>query len=99
MENLDVVVTRHDEQIKTLFKRLDAQDKLIQNVNQLAISVEKLALSQRALTDEQKEIKKDVAEMKEQPLKDYRDLKKAIIISIATGIVTLILGYLAGKFM
>ena len=98
-KDINVVVARHDEQIKTLFKRLDAQDKLIENVNQLAISVEKLAINQKTLSDNQTKIKADVEEMKEQPLKDYRDLRRTIVTAIVTGLISIALGFLAGKFM
>lgn len=94
-----VAVARHDEQLKTLFRRLDAQDRLVENVNQLAISVEKLAINQKTLTDNQKKIKEDVEEIKEQPAKDYRDMKKTIITAILTGLISIALGFLAGKFM
>lgn len=97
--DVTVTVARHDEQIKTLFRRLDAQDRLVENVNQLAISVEKLAINQKTLTDNQNKIKKDVEEMKEQPAKDYRDLKRTIVTAILTGLISIALGFLAGKFM
>lgn len=100
MENdIKIAVARHDEQIKTLFRRLDAQDRLVENVNQLAISVEKLAINQKSLTDNQNKIKEDVEEIKEQPAKDYRDLKKTIITAIITGLISIALGFLFGKFM
>lgn len=100
MENdIKVTVARHDEQIKTLFRRLDVQDRLVENVNSLAISTEKLAMNQKTLTDNQAKIKKDVEEIKEQPLKDYRDLKRTIITAIITGLVSVALGFLFGKFM
>lgn len=100
MENdIKITVARHDEQIKTLFRRLDAQDRLVENVNQLAISVEKLAINQKSLTDNQQQIRADVEEMKEQPIKDYRDLKKTIITAILTGLISIALGFLFGKFM
>lgn len=100
MENdIKIAVARHDEQIKTLFRRLDAQDRLVENVNQLAISVEKLAINQKSLTDNQNKIREDVEEMKEQPAKDYRDLKKTIITAIITGLISIALGFLFGKFM
>lgn len=100
MENdIKIAVARHDEQIKTLFRRLDAQDRLVENVNQLAISVEKLAINQESLTHSQNKIKEDVEEIKTQPAKDYRDLKKTIITAIITGLISIALGFLFGKFM
>ena len=100
MENdIKIAVARHDEQIKTLFRRLDAQDRLVENVNQLAISVEKLAINQETLTHSQNKIKEDVEEIKTQPVKDYRDLKKTIITAIITGLISITLGFLFGKFM
>ena len=100
MENdIKIAVARHDEQIKTLFRRLDAQDRLVENVNQLSISVEKLAINQETLTHSQNKIKEDVEEIKTQPVKDYRDLKKTIITAIITGLISIALGFLFGKFM
>ena len=93
METQDIVaaLSRQEEQIKGLARRMDNLEKLTESVNKLAISVERLT-AQQATTDTQIEtLTSDVNELKEKPAKRWETVIAAIISAlIGAGIALLI---------
>lgn len=88
---LDERVTRHTEQIKTAFNRIDEVKSLAESVHKLATTVEILAHEQKDTNNKVDKLTSDVEEIKEKPAKRWDSVAKVIITAIATAIVTLIL--------
>lgn len=92
MNEIDAKVIQHDEQIKTLFNRVNKLENVVDRIDNLAISVERLAVNQTRMLEQQTSLKKDVDEIKNQPVKDAHEIKMAVISCIITGIVSVVLG-------
>lgn len=82
-----------DEQHKTIFRRLDQQDKLIDTVNRLASAQDKLASMQAALSGRIDGLCKDVDIIKARPGKRW-ELVVTEGLKIAIGLA---IGYLIGN--
>lgn len=85
------ILTRHTEQIKTLFERLGNLEKLTESVNKMAISLERVTGKLTATEDRVNQIADDVDEIKDKPGKRW-DLVIAALISglVGAGITMLI---------
>lgn len=85
------ILTRHTEQIKTLFERLGNLEKLTESVNKMAISLERVTNKLTATEERVNHIADDVDEIKEKPGKRW-DLVIAALISglVGAGIAMLI---------
>lgn len=85
------ILTRHTEQIKTLFERLGNLEKLTESVNKMAISLERVTGKLTATEDRVNHIADDVDEIKDKPGKRW-DLAIAALISglVGAGITMLI---------
>jgi len=93
METQDIVaaLSRQEEQIKGLARRMDNLEKLTESVNKLAISVERLT-AQQATTDTQIEtLTGDVNELKEKPGKRWDLVVTALITAIISAGITLLI--------
>lgn len=93
METQDIVaaLSRQEEQIKGLARRMDNLEKLTESVNKLAISVERLT-AQQATTDTQIEtLTGDVSELKEKPGKRWDLVVTALITAIISAGITLLI--------
>lgn len=92
MNETETKVVQHDEQIKTLFNKVNRLENLTTEINKLAMNVEKIAINQTTMLEQQNSLKKDVEEIKEQPAKDAHDMKMTILKCIATGIIGALIG-------
>lgn len=88
------MVIRHDQQIKSLEKRVAKCEGTTESINSLAISVEKMCVVQENMLREQQSLKKDVEEIKNQPVKDLHEIKQKVLIAVATMIASSIVSVL-----
>lgn len=92
MNDTDAKVIQHDEQIKTLFNRVNRLENVVDKIDNLAISIERLAVNQSRMLEQQTSLRKDVDEMKNQPLKDIHEIKQKVIIAVITSVLGIIIG-------
>ena len=85
------ILTRHTEQVKTLFERLGNLEKLTESVNKMAISLERVTNKLTATEERVNHIADDVDEIKDKPAKRW-DLIVTTVISglVGAGIALLI---------
>ena len=77
-----------EEQHKTLFSRLDRQEKMLDTVHKLALSVSELAHNLSAVQTKVDGLCEDVEEIKEKPGKRWEGLVEKVIFTIAGAVVT-----------
>ena len=94
MDNIEAEVLKHSEHFKIVDKRLDKLEELSEGVNKIALSVQRIADNQSAMIEQQKDLKKDVDEIKSQPVKDAHSLKMTVVTIIITAVVSTIIGAL-----
>lgn len=82
-----VAQSRIEEQIRSIFKRLDAQDKMLESIHKLATSVELLASAQKATEKKVDGLTKEVEEIKYKPAKRW-DL---VVTALITGVMAFLL--------
>ena len=80
-----------DEQRKTIFQRLDKQDKMIESVHKLATSVEKLAMKQDAMETKLGNLCTDVDEIKSKPAKRWEGIVEKVIFTVVGALVAYVL--------
>ena len=90
-EALALSVAKQQEQIKTLFDRMNNLEKLTDSVNKLAISLEKLTGKQSATEKQVENLVSDVKGIKETPAKRWELVVGAVISAlVGAGIALLI---------
>ena len=77
-------LTRHTEQIKTLYERMGNLEKLTESVNKIALSLERVTGKLTATEERVNHIADDVDEIKDKPGKRW-DLVVAALISGLVG--------------
>ena len=87
IKDLDSRLAAAEEQHKTLFSRLDRQEKLLDTVHTLALSVGELASKQGTMQDKLEALCDDVEEIKEKPAKRWDGLIDKVIFTIAGAFV------------
>jgi type II secretory pathway component PulF len=80
-----------EEQHKTLFTRLDRQEKMLDTVHKLALSVSELANKQGNMETKLDGLCNDVEEIKEKPGKRWDALVEKILFTIVGSLVTFLL--------
>ena len=83
-----------EEQNKTLFSRLDRQEKMLDTVHKLALSVSELAHNLSAVQTKVDGLCEDVEEIKEKPGKRWEGMVEKVIFTIAGAVVTFALAKL-----
>jgi hypothetical protein len=83
-----------DEQHKTIFQRLDKQDKMIESVRMLATSVEKLAMKQDTMETKLGDLCTDVDEIKSKPAKRWEGMVEKAIFTVVGAFVAYVLARL-----
>lgn len=83
-----------DEQHKTIFQRLDKQDKMIESVHKLATSVEKLAMKQDAMETKLGNLCTDVDEIKSKPAKRWESIVEKVLFTVVGAFVAYVLAQL-----
>ena len=76
-----------DEQHKTIFRRLDKQDEMIESVRKLATSVERLTLKQDNIQNKVDDLCADVDEIKAKPGKRWESIVEKVILTIVGALV------------
>lgn len=94
MDNIEAEVLKNSEHLKVVDSRLDKLETLSEGINKLVLQVQRIADNQSAMLEQQKDLKKDVDEIKSQPVKDAHDLKSKVISAIVVGVVSAIVGAL-----
>lgn len=82
-------IARLEEQIKTLYKRVDEVTKLTETVHSLALSVKELATKQNTIMDKLTSLSTDVDEIKDRPAKNWHN---AVWIAVSA-IIGAVVGY------
>lgn len=91
MCDLDERVTRHTEQIKTAFNRIDDVKNLADSVHKLASSVEVLTREQQLSNSKMDKLAADVEEIKGRPAKKWDNMASTLLTVIITAVITFIL--------
>lgn len=94
MDDIEKKVVQHDEQIKTLFNNVSKLEKITNEINTLALNIEKIAINQTTMIEQQKQLRTDLDEIREQPVKDAHDIKMTVIKCVITGVISAIVGAL-----
>lgn len=86
--DIKATLGRQDEKLKALTDRVDKQDRIIETVNQLAISVGRIADGQNTIKENVEALRIDIDDLKGKPAKRW----DAIIAAAITGVVAYIIG-------
>ena len=92
MDELEKTVIQHTEQIKTLFTRVDQQDKMMQSINTLTVSVKELAMGLNSVKEDVGSLQYDVETIKAKPGKKWDDITSKILWAILAAVIGLVLG-------
>lgn len=77
-----------EEQHRTIFRRLDQQDKLIESVNNLATSNQLLAAEQKRQGRRIDGLCVDMEEIKGKPAKRWEGITEKVLLTIAGALVS-----------
>lgn len=80
-----------DEQHKTIFRRLDKQDEMIESVQKLASSVERLTLKQESTQKKVDSLCEDMDEIKAKPAKRWEEIVRNAICTVVGALVMYVL--------
>ena len=80
------------ERVKTLFTRTESQQKLLDTMNSLAMSVQKPALGQDQLTKDVGGLKKDVDQIKDRPRKRWEGVVDKFLYTAIGALAAYLLG-------
>jgi len=92
MDELEKVVVQHTEQIKTLFSRVDQQQKMMESINDLTLSVKELALQQGQMQKDVAGLQDDVEVIKQKPAKKWEDVTSKVLWALLAAVIGLVLG-------
>lgn len=91
IKELSTRLAAAEEQHRTLFNRLDRQEKMVDTVHKLALSVSELANKLGTVQDKVDGLCEDVEEIKEKPGKRWDGLVEKIIFTVAGALITFML--------
>lgn len=83
-----------EEQHRTIFRRLDQQDKLIESVNNLATSNQLLAAEQKRQGKRIDGLCEDVEEIKGKPAKRWEEMIEKALLTFVGALVSFLLAKL-----
>lgn len=86
-------LTNHDENIKSLKRRIDKVEEQSKAINNLAMSVKELAINMNTMNEKQEEQDKRLAELEAKPARRWEQIVSLII----TTLVGALLGYLLSR--
>lgn len=92
MDEIEKTVVQHTEQIKTLFSRVDQQEKMMESINTLTVSVKELALGLGRVQKDVSELQDDVEVIKQKPAKKWEDISSKVIWALLAAVIGLVLG-------
>ena len=93
-EEMVIMLTEHEQNIKSLKHRMEKVEATSENINKLAISVERLAGSVSQIAETQSKSIKRIEAIEKQPLIAAQNIKNEIIKAIVAAIVGGAIGYL-----
>lgn len=82
-----------EEQHRTIFRRLDKQDEMIESVHSLARSVDRLTQQQSDMRQQMADMSTDLDEIKSKPAKRW----EAITMQIVEIVVAALVGFILAK--
>lgn len=85
---LDERVTRHAEQIKTMFNQIGEAKAIAESVHKLATNVELLAHEQKSTSNKVDALSGDIEEIKGRPARRWENAVSTAIKIIVTAIIT-----------
>lgn len=88
---VDERVTRHTEQLKTVFNQITETRKMADSVHDLATSVKLLTQGQTNIGEKVDNLTRDVDEIKNRPAKKWDNASTVVITAIITAVITFIL--------
>lgn len=91
---IDERVTRHTEQIKTAFNRIDDVRGIADSVYKLATTVEILTREQKISNEKLDRVSEDVEEIKNKPAKRWETVVSHILTAVIAGLVAFVLAKL-----
>lgn len=91
IKDLAMRLAAAEEQHRTLFNRLDRQEKMVDTVHKLALSVSELANKLGTVQDKVDGLCEDVEEIKDKPAKRWDGLVEKIIFTVVGALVTFVL--------
>lgn len=91
LKELSTRLAAAEEQHKTLFNRLDRQEKMLDTVHKLALSVSELASKQGTMQTKLDDLCEDVEEIKEKPGKRWDSIAEKILLTVAGAVVAYLL--------
>lgn len=94
---IDERVTRHTEQIKTLFAQTEEMRSLTESVHKLASSCEILAYEQKTMSRKMDSLVRDVDELKEKPGKRWESVVGYALSALVGGVIAFLLVQLGLK--
>lgn len=86
-------LTNHDENIKSLKRRMGKVEEQSKAINNLAMSVKELAINMNTMNEKQEEQGKRLAELEAKPARRWEQIVSLII----TTLVGALLGYLLSR--
>lgn len=86
-------LTNHDENIKSLKRRIDKVEEQSKAINNLTMSVKELAINMNTMNEKQEEQGKRLAELEAKPARRWEQIVSLII----TTLVGALLGYLLSR--
>lgn len=87
IKDLSTRLAAAEEQHKTLFNRLDRQEKMLDTVHKLALSVNELANKLGNMQDRVDDLCSDVNEIKEKPAKRWEGLVEKVLFTAVGALV------------
>lgn len=90
-EEMSIMLAKHEENIKTIFHRLDSLESLALSVNDMALSVKEMTTIQAEQTKKIDKICGDVDTLKAKPEKRWETVIGCIITAVVTALITLLL--------
>lgn len=86
--NTEEVLTRHDEQIKTLFRMIEKQDEMCDSINKLATAMELQAQTQANSDKKLDTLSVDVTELKNRPAKRWETVVVGVLSAVVAALTT-----------
>lgn len=93
-EEVIVKMTKHDEEIKSLTRRVTDIEGKQEAINELALSVNKLAVNMEHMLDEQKEQGERLKSLEAEPMENSRYYKRLAVGGIITTVIGAVVGAL-----
>lgn len=83
-EEIAVKLEGHDHEIKSLKHRIAKQEEWTEIVQELAMSVKELSINMKNMMEELKKTGEQLNEIKNEPIKQWKNTKRTIVTSIAS---------------